>query len=221
MTRTLLLTTLLTLFFAGRASAETLTNDDVIALHKAGLSTEVIVQKITTSTAAFDTSATALIGLKGAGVPDAVITAMLQSPTPSVPAAAQAPTTPQSSSDAPLPGPHFAESGFPLLWNGTCQVSFRYSNKEIYIGGETCRGHYTHQWQDIRAVCFTFWEQNIGKPRNGRESFLPSRKAEVDLLLRDGSIVTYGTALTKVILALKQHFEQGYPEILRCDATYD
>ena len=200
-------------------SAETLTNDDVIALHKAGLSADVIVQKITTSTTAFDTGATALIGLKSAGVPDVVITAMLQA-KPSTPTSAR-PSSKPPSPDDPLPGPHFAKGDSRTLWNGTCKVSFRYSNKEIYVGGETCRGHHTYQWQDITAVCFTFWEKHPGKPRSGREPFVPSRKAEVDLFFRDGRIVTFGSIYTTAIEELKKDFQAGYPDIIRCDETYD
>lgn len=61
----------------GRGAAqEVLTNESVITMVKGGLSEAVIVQKIRTSPHKFDTSTSALIQLKNAGVPDRVIEAM-------------------------------------------------------------------------------------------------------------------------------------------------
>jgi S1-C subfamily serine protease len=57
--------------------AKPLSNDDVIALVKAGLGTEVIKAKISSSPAQFDTSAEGLAKLKAAGVPDEIMVAML------------------------------------------------------------------------------------------------------------------------------------------------
>jgi hypothetical protein len=59
------------------AAQNVLTNKDVADLMKTGLSTEVIVAKIRTSTCKFDTSPAALKQLKDAGIPDAVILAMV------------------------------------------------------------------------------------------------------------------------------------------------
>lgn len=66
------------------SAAETLNNDVVISLVKVGLGPETIVAKINSSKGVFDTSTNGLIRLKEAGVPDAVIAAMLgrsKSPT--------------------------------------------------------------------------------------------------------------------------------------------
>jgi hypothetical protein len=62
---------------AGQGTPKALTNQDVIDLVKTGLSTDIIVAKIRTSTDQFDTSTAGLKGLKDAGVPDAVIVAMV------------------------------------------------------------------------------------------------------------------------------------------------
>jgi hypothetical protein len=62
-------------------SMKALTNQDVIELVKAGLSSEVLTAKIKSSACNFDTSPSALKDLKGAGVPDGVILAMVQVPT--------------------------------------------------------------------------------------------------------------------------------------------
>lgn len=59
------------------AESETLTNKTVIDLVEAGLGAETIVAKIRTSKGGYDTSTTALIRLKQAGVPDSVMAAML------------------------------------------------------------------------------------------------------------------------------------------------
>lgn len=61
-------------------SKKALTNQDVIELVKAGLSPEVLSAKIKSSACNFDTSPSALKDLKGAGVPDGVILAMVQAP---------------------------------------------------------------------------------------------------------------------------------------------
>lgn len=59
------------------AIGETLTNDSVTALHKAGLPASVIVAKIEASEGNFDTSVEALVALAEAGIPDSVIAAMV------------------------------------------------------------------------------------------------------------------------------------------------
>ena len=64
------------------SSKKALTNQDVIDLSKAGLPSEVITAKINSSPCNFDTSPSALKDLKGAGVPDTVILAMVQAPAP-------------------------------------------------------------------------------------------------------------------------------------------
>ena len=57
-----------------------LTNSDIVAMVKAGIGIEVVVAKIKTASCSFDTSPTALKELKDAGVPDALILAMVQVP---------------------------------------------------------------------------------------------------------------------------------------------
>ena len=60
------------------AQDETMTNDEVISLSKAGLAPSIIVGKIRTSKSNFDLSTDALIKLKGAGVSDDIVAAMLE-----------------------------------------------------------------------------------------------------------------------------------------------
>lgn len=57
---------------------ETMTNDEVISLAKAGLSSSIIIGKIKTSATNFDLSTDSLIKLKQAGVSDDVVGAMLE-----------------------------------------------------------------------------------------------------------------------------------------------
>lgn len=59
------------------SSAETLNNNTVIALVRAGLGPDTVVAKINASRGTYDTSTNALIELKQANVPDAVIAAMV------------------------------------------------------------------------------------------------------------------------------------------------
>ncbi len=65
------------LMTCGAANAETLTNDSVIMLGKAGLGTDAIIAKIKSSASSFDLTTNGLIALKSANVSDAVIAAML------------------------------------------------------------------------------------------------------------------------------------------------
>jgi S1-C subfamily serine protease len=74
---------IITLGFSEVSSAQepVLTNQDVIALTKAGLEKSIIIAKISTSVTKFDVSVDALIRLKQDGVADEVVTAMI-SPKP-------------------------------------------------------------------------------------------------------------------------------------------
>lgn len=65
------------LLVASPARAETLTNDQVVTLSRAGLGEGAIVAKIRASASRFDVSTGALVALKGAGVADPVIAAMV------------------------------------------------------------------------------------------------------------------------------------------------
>ena len=60
------------------AQDETMTNEEVISLAKAGLNESIIVNKIKTSKSSFDLSTDNLIKLKQAGVSDNIVTAMLE-----------------------------------------------------------------------------------------------------------------------------------------------
>ena len=62
-------------------SQKPLTNQDVVEMTKAGLAPEIIIAKIRTSPAKFDTSPAGLRALKADAVPDAVILAMVEAPT--------------------------------------------------------------------------------------------------------------------------------------------
>jgi len=64
--------------FVAEAQDETMTNEEVISLTKAGLSKSLIIDKIRTSKSKYDLSTDALIKLKKANVDDDVVAAMLQ-----------------------------------------------------------------------------------------------------------------------------------------------
>ncbi|MHB8216875.1 MAG: hypothetical protein ACYDDS_12435 [Candidatus Sulfotelmatobacter sp.] len=57
-----------------------LTNQDVLDMLKAGLSSEIVAAKIRASSCHFDTSPSALKDMKGNSVPDDVVLAMIQAP---------------------------------------------------------------------------------------------------------------------------------------------
>jgi hypothetical protein len=78
--------------------ARTLSNNDVLNMHKAGLPAEVLAAKIKSSFCDFDTSPAALGELKSAGIADSIILSMVEAPVPhssatAVPATPDAPAT--------------------------------------------------------------------------------------------------------------------------------
>jgi hypothetical protein len=81
---------------------DVLTNDGVVKMVKAGLPESVIVQKIRTSERKFDTSTDALIKLKGAGVPDKIIEAMMAPAAGAATAATSPPPAAPATSAAPI-----------------------------------------------------------------------------------------------------------------------
>ena len=64
---------------AGAAQAETLTNDDVVALLEAGLGEEAVIAKIETSDGNYQIDTKTLLALRAKGVPSPVIAAMVKS----------------------------------------------------------------------------------------------------------------------------------------------
>jgi peptidase M48-like protein len=71
----------ISIFAQQNRDAKPLVNADVITMVKSGLSAEVVIAKIKSSTCAFDTSPKTLADLKTSGIPDAVILAVVQCPT--------------------------------------------------------------------------------------------------------------------------------------------
>lgn len=67
------------LCLAGVANAETLRNEDVVALLEAGLGEEAVIAKIETSDGNFVTDTQTLLALRAKGVPSPVIAAMVKS----------------------------------------------------------------------------------------------------------------------------------------------
>jgi hypothetical protein len=61
-------------------TSNALTNKDVVEMMKAGLTAEVVMAKIKSSSTSFDTTPNALAELKAANIPDAVILAMVNGP---------------------------------------------------------------------------------------------------------------------------------------------
>jgi hypothetical protein len=79
-------------FGAFLAAQQTMDNDSVVKLVKAGLSDDLIVSTINASPGKYDTSADAIIALKQAGASDKVIAAMVtREAAPATPPAAAAP----------------------------------------------------------------------------------------------------------------------------------
>src|SRR3569833_1208312 len=99
------LTCLLLLLCPVLFAQETLTNDSVIKLLKAGLSEELVVTTINSSPGNYDTSVNALIALKKAGAGDKVVSAMILKASGSTPTAPAASTAPIAAGTADVPAP--------------------------------------------------------------------------------------------------------------------
>jgi hypothetical protein len=82
-------------------SSASLVNSDVVDMVKAGLSPNIIIAKIRACLCSFDTSPPALMGLKSAGVPEAVILAMVKTPGQATPK--EVPAAPTAEPKIPLP----------------------------------------------------------------------------------------------------------------------
>lgn len=89
---------------------EVLSNDSVISMVKGGLSEAVVLARIRSSPANFDTSTNSLLALKKAGVSDKVIEAMVSAPRSGAAAAvAPAPSAPApSAASGSVPAPSVA-----------------------------------------------------------------------------------------------------------------
>src|SRR6185436_10906120 len=70
------------------ASSRPLVNDDIVQLSRAGVIASVIIEKIKTSQCKFETSPSALVGLKEAGVADEVLMEMVRNPNGAKPSPA-------------------------------------------------------------------------------------------------------------------------------------
>jgi hypothetical protein len=92
---------LFTLFALPLAAEAPLTNDDITALVKAGLTASVIEEKISASPVAFDVSTAGLVALSKAGVPQSVIKAMIAvSKNPPAPTTTALPTAASPAAEA-------------------------------------------------------------------------------------------------------------------------
>lgn len=83
------------------AQDETMTNQEVISLTKAGLNSSLIINKIKSSKTQFDLSTDSLIALKKAGVGDDIVAAMLEAKSGKTVQAAQPAAVPGQASGDP------------------------------------------------------------------------------------------------------------------------
>ena len=89
----------------GVCAQETLTNESIVSMVKGGLSEAVVLARIRSGPANFDTSTTSLVALKKAGVSDKVIEAMVSAPKAGGASAAApaAPAAPAAGTATPPP----------------------------------------------------------------------------------------------------------------------
>ena len=92
---------------------QTLNNDAIVKMVKAGLSDSVVVATIQASTGQYDTSTDALVALKGAGVDDTVVGAMISksvAPTTTVAGTTAAASADPNNPDSPHEAVHLGLS---------------------------------------------------------------------------------------------------------------
>jgi len=122
---------------------ETLTNDAVMKLLKAGLSEELVVTTINSSPGNYDTSVNALIALKKAGAGDKVVAAMILKSSGATPApAATASTTATAPGTADVPASITLAPG--TLPEGVDSVGVYYLDKT------------GNHWQEVPAEVVNF-----------------------------------------------------------------
>jgi hypothetical protein len=105
---------------------QTLNNDAVIKLAKAGLSDDLIITTINASPGSYDTSADGLIAMKGAGVSDRVVAAIIAKNTGGPGPSATTQKTGKEGGNEPSPaatGPVAPESSEPGTAYGTAQIA--------------------------------------------------------------------------------------------------
>jgi len=130
------------LFAPALFAQETMTNDAVIKLLKAGLADELIVTTINSSPGNYDTSTNALIALKKAGAGDKVIAAMILKASGTAPAPAAAPTAQSAAGTADVPAPITLAPG--ALPAGVDSVGVYYLDKS------------GNHWQEVPAEVVNF-----------------------------------------------------------------
>jgi len=108
---------------------ETLTNQSVVEMVKAGLSERVIIAKIRTSPTNFDTSTDALIALKKNGVSEKVIETIMSPTAAAAPAAP--PAAPAGSAVAPPPAGYAPSRPTVFLVVGGKEVELTASGGEV------------------------------------------------------------------------------------------
>jgi len=143
----------LSLVFAGAGrgqaagQAKPLVNADIVKMVKAGIDEETIVLAIQNKPSSFDTSPEELIRLKGQGVTQPVLKAMLSASqaSPAAPAPAQPPPPPPAAQQAP------ADQGPVGAWVGIYGVCPR---NDLVVFKPTI---YANQIELARLACNTFF----------------------------------------------------------------
>jgi hypothetical protein len=134
----------------GQAAAQPkpLVNADIVKMVKAGLDEDTIVLAIQNRPAAFDTSPEELIRLKGQGVTQGVLKAMLNASN-AAPAAAPAPAEPASPPAAQQAQPDQSTQGVWVQFYGVCRKN------DLVVFKPTI---YANQVELARLACNTyFW----------------------------------------------------------------
>ena len=168
LTLALVMASLMLLTATSLTAQEVLTNDSVLALKKAGLSDSLILAKVRSSPAKFDTSTKGLIALKSAGLSDQIIEAMVSHPgTPS--SASTAPAAPATAAALPPPAAQTTQrdSIYHLIGGKYVElraavssietnVAFFASSSELVLKGKKSQYRVT----DKQPVFYSAWPPN-------------------------------------------------------------
>jgi hypothetical protein len=172
------------------AGQETLTNESIVSMVKGGLSEAVVLARIRSSPANFDTSTNSLLALKKAGVSDKVIEAMVSAPK-SAPAAAAAPAPAPAPSSGTAPPP----SGSAAARSSAGAASATLPRDSIYhLNG----AKYTELQPQVIEI-----ETNMAFFSQKSEVVLGGRKAEYRIADKQPQFYSYYAPTEALLVKLK------------------
>jgi len=181
------------------AAQETLTNESIISMVKGGLSEAVVLARVRSGPANFDTSTNALLNLKKAGVSDKIIEAMVSAPkaggaTAAAPAPA-APTPPAGTAQSAPPAAAPPAAASPSARSSTGAAATNLPRDSIYYLNGTKYVEIQPQVIEIETNVVFFTQKS--------EVVLGGRKAEARITEKQPQFYSYSAPTEALLVKLK------------------